>query len=1059
MTRIAAEHVGARRIPALPGLLREILRLSPKGRRIAQLASRLGEAGLRVDVAQLAHALEDLRRDGVVRIGSERRWQLAAFHRAAPIQAHSLAAEASSALDGRLFAVAAYAAPASALPDGPAEAGRNPAEVPSSLLAYYAATQRLDARGAVKQFPDVHGLQFQLIAPDGRWWTPDDEVSIPLDSLPAQFREALERRGDGPAAIGWPLASASIDGLQAIVPVAMVAVELTRAADRLRLRPSFDAPSLNPDWIRLAARAQVWTADLIVDRIAAQSLDELGRRVAEGFASLVDGRLNPARPDWSMAAGGGRLCNTAALFLSSDKSFTTGAAHDLQTLSEAPYESIADTALGFALTGAGAAPPPIPVAAPFALTGDQFAAVRNGLSARLSVVTGPPGSGKSQTIVSLIASALLDGRSVLFASRNHQALDAVEDRLAALSPDTPFVVRARDRDGTRDTDFVRVLQEILTENPIAPPQGLDAGLRGIADQVALRDAALDAHEARADLNMLLAEAMERHAVMRATDPDAPPPLRSAWWRAALQWLFGARRPVAPSAAELPPSGATLRELDAAVAAIVAALAAITGDGDVAALDEAIRREAEIWVPQVVAAGRAPSDNDRRTVAARLSGLALARTVKARSLPLDLSRKVLAHRPVWACTSLSVPSRMPLAPGMFDLVIFDEAGQADVASALPLMARAHRAVVVGDPQQLATIPTLGADQERALALAHSLDLKQMGRYAQSVNSLFTFADMCPGAGRRTLSDQFRSAPAIVSYLNDAFYAGRLRPAREDAEFTAPTGFKPGLAWTDVQGRTTRDDAGQPCNLTEARAIADHLHLLLVEPAYAGTIGVLTPFNGQARLITRLCAGLPEAARDAARLRISTIDGFQGDERDVILFSPVAAPGAESGTLSFLARDRRRYNVAISRARALAHVMGDLNFARKSGIEPLRRLAAHATEPRSSGGETVFDSGWERKMCAALVARGLKPQPQFPVAGRRLDFALFGATGVTGLPGVKLDLEVDGARWHLDLDGRRKSADLWRDHQLKGLGWRVRRFWVHELERDMEACLDTVERDLV
>lgn len=150
--------------------------------------------------------------------------------------------------------------------------------------------------------------------------------------------------------------------------------------------------------------------------------------------------------------------------------------------------------------------------------------------------------------------------------------------------------------------------------------------------------------------------------------------------------------------------------------------------------------------------------------------------------------------------------------------------------------------------------------------------------------------------------------------------------------------------------------------------------------------------------------------------------------------------------------RRLNVAISRARAVAHVFGDLRFARSAKVRALARLASAATEPRVAQGEGVFDSDWERRVFHALKDRGLDPQPQFEIAGRRLDFALFGREG------IKLDLEVDGRRWHQDMDGRRKAADHWRDHQLKSLGWRVRRFWVDELSRDMEGCLDLVERDL-
>lgn len=117
-----------------------------------------------------------------------------------------------------------------------------------------------------------------------------------------------------------------------------------------------------------------------------------------------------------------------------------------------------------------------------------------------------------------------------------------------------------------------------------------------------------------------------------------------------------------------------------------------------------------------------------------------------------------------------------------------------------------------------------------------------------------------------------------------------------------------------------------------------------------------------------------------------------------------------------------------------------------------MAAAATEPRGRVGEGTFDSNWERIVDAALRKRGLNPVPQYEVAGRRLDFALFGSGN------IKLDLEVDGRHWHSDTDGKRKLADYWRDHQLQSLGWTVQRFWVDELERDLEKCIDRVAEQL-
>ena len=90
-----------------------------------------------------------------------------------------------------------------------------------------------------------------------------------------------------------------------------------------------------------------------------------------------------------------------------------------------------------------------------------------------------------------------------------------------------------------------------------------------------------------------------------------------------------------------------------------------------------------------------------------------------------------------------------------------------------------------------------------------------------------------------------------------------------------------------------------------------------------------------------------------------------------------------------------------------------------------------------------SNIERRFGEILVTEGLDPIPQQPVAHYFLDFAVVGHAG--GLP-VRLDIEVDGRRWHEELPGRYRPQDERRDEILKRLGWRPIRFWTDEIERD-------------
>lgn len=89
--------------------------------------------------------------------------------------------------------------------------------------------------------------------------------------------------------------------------------------------------------------------------------------------------------------------------------------------------------------------------------------------------------------------------------------------------------------------------------------------------------------------------------------------------------------------------------------------------------------------------------------------------------------------------------------------------------------------------------------------------------------------------------------------------------------------------------------------------------------------------------------------------------------------------------------------------------------------------------------------------ALARAGLEPIPQQPVAHYFLDFAVIGKLG--GLP-VRLDVEVDGRRWHEELPGRYRARDEYRNQILRRLGWRPLRFWTDAIEKDERGCIERI-----
>jgi very-short-patch-repair endonuclease len=129
--------------------------------------------------------------------------------------------------------------------------------------------------------------------------------------------------------------------------------------------------------------------------------------------------------------------------------------------------------------------------------------------------------------------------------------------------------------------------------------------------------------------------------------------------------------------------------------------------------------------------------------------------------------------------------------------------------------------------------------------------------------------------------------------------------------------------------------------------------------------------------------------------------------------------------------------------------------RCGIPHIVNLALPRQQRTTQPNQTPWyphESPWEEKLYKALTKAGLKPRPQLPVSGRRLDLALI----EDGLGLSKIDIEVDGD-CHRNTDGTRKMDDLWRDIFLQGLGWKVMRFWTYQLREDMEGCVNKIVKE--
>ena len=155
----------------------------------------------------------------------------------------------------------------------------------------------------------------------------------------------------------------------------------------------------------------------------------------------------------------------------------------------------------------------------------------------------------------------------------------------------------------------------------------------------------------------------------------------------------------------------------------------------------------------------------------------------------------------------------------------------------------------------------------------------------------------------LERTFRLRPEICDYISAEFYEGRLHADPSTAARTTPLGT--GLRYVQIEHAGNRQESAE-----EVEAVQALVAELLAAGAGAGEIMVVSPYNMQ---VNELREALPAA------VAVGTVDKFQGQEADVVIYSMASSSGDDvPHGLEFLL-SRNRLNVAISRARCLAYLV--------------------------------------------------------------------------------------------------------------------------------------------
>ncbi|XP_072956201.1 uncharacterized protein [Typha angustifolia] len=265
---------------------------------------------------------------------------------------------------------------------------------------------------------------------------------------------------------------------------------------------------------------------------------------------------------------------------------------------------------------------------------------------------------------------------------------------------------------------------------------------------------------------------------------------------------------------------------------------------------------------------------------------------------------------------------------FDLVIIDEAAQAlEVACWIALL-KGSRCMLAGDHLQLP--PTIQSVEAEKKGLGKTLFERLAGFYGEEITSMLTV--------------QYRMHELIMSWSSKELYndkinahpsvAGHMLYDLEDVKRTSST--EPTLLLIDTTGcdmEEVKDEEGSTMNEGEATVSIAHAKQLVESGVPASDIGIITPYAAQVQCL-RIMRSKEDRLKD---VEISTVDGFQGREKEAIIISMVRSNSKkEVGFLS----DHRRMNVAVTRARRQCCLVCDAETVSNNSF--LKRLVEYFEE---------------------------------------------------------------------------------------------------------------------
>lgn len=409
-------------------------------------------------------------------------------------------------------------------------------------------------------------------------------------------------------------------------------------------------------------------------------------------------------------------------------------------------------------------------------------------------------------------------------------------------------------------------------------------------------------------------------------------------------------------------------------------------------------------------------------------------------------------PVWIMPLGDVAEYFDPSDEKFDVLIIDEASQADLTGLIALYL-AKKVIVVGDDKQVSPTP-IGVDVETSTKLRQEFlsDIPAAAMYDE-MTSIYDLgkANYEP----ITLKEHFRCATDIINFSNYYTYNGIIRPLRDSGSIT----LRPATLCHQVKNAKS---GAKKTNRSEAESITALICACIERPEYKkSTFGVITMLGDeQALLIDRMLREkLSENVYKSRHILCGNPSYFQGDERDVIFISLVDTPNEKGGTLTVRREGynemyAKRYNVAASRAKDQMWVVHSLNPDTDLKTDDIRlKLIKHAENPQATAAalevrQPTALSSMEEAVVGCLKAAGFECESRVKVGSYTVSIICSGG-------GKRVAIECDG---DIAADNETIMNEMTKQSVLERLGWKFIRLRSSEYYRDPEGFISLLPEKL-